>query len=123
MKVEAEAHAEEDRRRREEIELRNAADSLAYTAEKTVRESGDKLPADVRGDIEVRVKEVRDALAAGADVDRLRSAMSALSKALQKAGAAVYGGAGAEGPEGAPPEGEGEAPAEEGTVEGEYREV
>jgi molecular chaperone DnaK len=49
MKTEAESHAEEDRQRREEIELRNQADSLAYTAEKTVREAGDKLPADVRG--------------------------------------------------------------------------
>jgi len=122
MKQEADAHGEEDRRRREEIEVRNAADSLAYTAEKTVREAGDKLAADVRSDIEARVKDVRDALAAGADSDRLRAAMTALSEALQKAGAAVYGSEGA--PEAAPPpEGEGEAPAEEGTVEGEYREV
>lgn len=130
MKTDAEAHAEEDRGRREEIELRNQADSLAYTAEKTVREAGDKIPADVRGDIEARVKDVRDALAAQPDVDRVRTAVSALSEALQKAGAAVYGQPGAEGPEAGPPpegeaaaEGEGEAPAEEGTVEGEYREV
>ncbi|TET98909.1 MAG: molecular chaperone DnaK, partial [Dehalococcoidia bacterium] len=54
MKKDAEAHAEEDRHRREEIELRNQADSLAYTAEKTVREAGDKIPADVRGDLEAR---------------------------------------------------------------------
>ncbi|MDP2674259.1 MAG: molecular chaperone DnaK [Dehalococcoidia bacterium] len=125
MKTDAEAHAEEDRRRREEIELRNQADSLAYTAEKTVRESGDKIPADVRGDIEARVKDVRDALAAQADADRVREALNGLSEALQRAGAAVYGQPGAEGgPEAPPPpEGEGEAPAEEGTVEGEYREV
>lgn len=131
MKTDAEAHAEEDRRRREEIELRNQADSLAYTAEKTVREAGDKIPADVRGEIEARVKDVRDALAAQPDVDRVRTAVTALSEALQKAGAAVYGQPGAEGgPEAGPPpegeaaaEGEGEAPAEEGTVEGEYREV
>ena len=125
MKADAEAHAEEDRRRREEIELRNQADSLAYTAEKTVREAGDKIPADVRTDIEARVKDVRDALAApGVDADRVREALGALSEALQRAGAAVYGQPGAEGgPEAPPPEGEGEAPAEEGTVEGEYREV
>ena len=91
MKADAEAHAEEDRRRREEIELRNQADSLAYTAEKTVRESGDKIPADVRADIEARVKDVRDALAAQADADRVREALNALSEALQRAGAAVYG--------------------------------
>ena len=125
MKTDAEAHAEEDRRRREEIELRNQADSLAYTAEKTVRESGDKIPADVRTDIEARVKDVRDALAAQADADRVREALGALSEALQRAGAAVYGQPGEGGPEAPPPEGEGEgeAPAEEGTVEGEYREV
>ncbi len=130
MKKDAEAHAEEDRHRREEIELRNQADSLAYTAEKTVREAGDKIPADVRGDIEARVKDVRDALAAQADADRIRTAVNALSEALQRAGAAVYGQPGAGGPEAGPPpegeapgEGEGEGPAEEGTVEGEYREV
>ncbi len=130
MKKDAEAHADEDRRRREEIELRNQADSLAYTAEKTVREAGDKIPADVRGDIEARVKEVRDALAAQADTDRVRTAVNALSEALQRAGAAVYGAGAQAGPEAGPPpegeagaEGEGEGPAEEGTVEGEYREV
>jgi molecular chaperone DnaK len=124
MKKDADAHAEDDRRHREEIELRNQADSLAYTAEKTVREAGDKIPADVRGDIEARVKDVRDALAAQADVDRLRTATMALSEALQRAGAAVYGAGAQAGPETAPPpEGEGEGPAEEGTVEGEYREV
>ena len=131
MKKDAEAHAEEDSRRREEIELRNQADSLAYTAEKTVREAGDKIPADVRGDIEARVKDVRDALGAQADADRIRTALNALSEALQRAGAAVYGQPGAGGPEAGPPpeggeapgEGEGEGPAEEGTVEGEYREV
>ena len=131
MKKDAEAHAEEDRRRREEIELRNQADSLAYTAEKTVRESGDKIPADVRGDIEARVKDVRDALAAQADADRMRTATAALSEALQRAGAAVYGAGAQAGAEAGPPpeggeagaEGEGEGPAEEGTVEGEYREV
>jgi len=128
MKKDAEAHAEDDRRRREEIELRNQADSLAYTAEKTVREAGDKIPADVRTDIEARVKDVRDALAAsGGDTERIRTAVAALSEALQKAGSAVYGEPGEGGPGAPPPEGEGEGegeqPAEEGTVEGEYREV
>jgi molecular chaperone DnaK len=127
MKKDAETHAEEDRRRREEIEVRNQADSLAYAAEKTVRESGEKIPADVRTEIEAGIKDVRDALGGQADAERIRTAMTGLSEALQKAGSAVYGGPGAEaGPEAAPPpegEGEGEAPADEGTVEGEYREV
>ncbi len=123
MKKDAEAYGEEDRRRREEVEVRNQADSLAYTAEKTVREAGDKIPADIRSDIEARVKDVRDALSSGASGDVIRGAVTALSEALQKAGSAVYGGPGEE-PEVASPDGtEGEAPAEEGTVEGEYREV
>jgi molecular chaperone DnaK len=129
MKTDAEAHGEEDRQRREEVEVRNQADSLAYTAEKTVREAGDKIPADVRSDIEARVKDVRDALASEAPAETIQAAVTGLTDALQKAGAAVYGGEEG-GPDAAPPPpgAEGEAPpdegaAEEGTVEGEYREV
>jgi len=124
MKKDAEAYAEEDRRRREEVELHNQADTLAYTAEKTVREAGEKIPAEIRSDIEARVKDVRDALAAQAPADTLRTAVTRLSESLQQAGAAVYGQEGGDaGGEAGPPPGEGEAPAEEGTVEGEYREV
>ena len=128
MKTEADSYAEEDRHRREEVAIRNQADSLAYTAEKTIHDAGDKLPADIRADIEARVKDVRDALAAEANADTIRSALAALSESLQKAGAAVYGQGEPGGPEaGPPPEGEapgeGEGPAEEGTVEGEFREV
>jgi len=124
MKKDAEAFGEEDRKRREEVEVRNQADSLAYTAEKTVREAGEKIPADIRADIEARVKDVRDALSANAPAETVRGAVEALSEALQKAGSAVYGQPGEDGAEGAPPpEGEGEGPAEEEAVEGEYREV
>jgi molecular chaperone DnaK len=122
MKKDAESYAAEDSRRREEVEVRNQADSLAYTAEKTVRESGENIPPDVRADIEGRIKDVRDALSADGSAETIRNAMTALSEALQRAGSAVYGQDGT--PEGAPPDGTGEeAPAEEGTVEGEYREV
>src|SRR5574341_112280 len=120
MKRDAEAHAEEDRKRQEDVQMRNTADSLAYTAEKTVREAGDKIPPDIRAEIEAAVKDVRDAVASEAGADAIRSAMTRLTDALQKAGSAVYGAQGEDGPipEGEP---EGEAPAEEGTVEGEYR--
>ncbi|MEO8457815.1 MAG: molecular chaperone DnaK [Chloroflexota bacterium] len=125
MKRDAETYADEDRKRQEDVQIRNTADSLAYTAEKTVRESGEKIPGDVRTEIEAGVKEVRDALAnESSSTQAIRDAAERLTAALQKAGAAVYGeGAGADGaaPNGAAPEGE--APAEEGTVEGEYREV
>ncbi len=122
MKKEAEAYAEEDRRRREEVEMRNAADSLAYTAEKTLREAGEKIPADIRADIEARVKDVRDALSSNAPAATVRTAMDRLSEALQRAGSDVYGAAAGAGPE-AGAAAEPESPAGEGTVEGEYREV
>jgi molecular chaperone DnaK len=128
MKRDAEAHADEDRRRQEEVQIRNTADSLAYTAEKTVRESGEKIPADVRAEIESAIKDVRDALASeSASADSIRAGVERLSAALQKAGSAVYGQPGADGGPGFGPEGgpapEQDLPTEEGTVEGEYREV
>jgi molecular chaperone DnaK len=128
MKRDAEAHAEEDRRKQEEVQIRNTADSLAYTAEKTVQEAGDKIPADVRTEIETEVRQIRENLANDASPDTLQGNVQRLTEALQKAGSAVYSQPGADGaPEGFGPEGEappeGEGPAEEGTVEGEYREV
>jgi molecular chaperone DnaK len=127
LRREAELYAEEDRRRREDIELRNQADSMAYMAEKTLREQGDKVPAELKGEVEARVKAVRDALQ-GSDTEAVRRAVGELSDTMQKIGAAVYGQAGGPPPgaEGAEGEGGPEAPAggpEEGTVEGEYREV
>ncbi|HZP27304.1 MAG TPA: molecular chaperone DnaK, partial [Dehalococcoidia bacterium] len=117
MKRDAELHAEEDKRHRDDIELRNQADTLAYSAEKTVREAGENIPAEIRSDIEDNVRKVREALD-GEDDGAVRTAMNNLSEALQRAGSAVYGQPGPE------PEVEGEErPGEEGTVEGEYREV
>jgi len=121
LRQEAELHAEEDRKRREEIEVRNSADSLAYTAEKTVRENADKIDGALKSEVEGKIAAVRSQLQSG-NTDTIRSAVEELSAAMQQIGQAVYGSqAGAEGaPEGAPA---GEGPAEEGTVEGEYREV
>jgi len=115
MRQEAERHAGEDSRRKEEVETRNAADSLAYTAEKTLREHGDKLPADVKQEIESKTAGLRTALQ-GQDVSAIKSSMQALSDSIQKAGAAVYGQPG----QGAP--GGTEEPHED-TVDGEFREV
>jgi len=121
LQKEAELHADEDRRRREEIETRNMADSMAYNAEKILREQADKVPADLRSEVEGKVAALRSALQSGT-VDQIRSAMTELSESMQKIGAAAYGQAG---PEAAPPGAEGgePSPPEEGTVEGEFREV
>jgi len=122
MQREGEMHAAEDTRRREEIETRNAADTLAYTAEKTLREQKDKIPSDLNQEVESKVQAVRSALQ-GTDTDAIRQAAQELSETMQKIGAAVYG-------QQPPPPG-GEAPGEEtppgkeeeGTVEGEFHEV
>jgi molecular chaperone DnaK len=133
MQREAEQHAAEDAKRREEVEARNMADTLAYTAEKTLREQKDKIPAELNEEVEGKVKAVKDALQ-GTDVDAIRQATQELNEAMQKIGAAIY----KEQPppsEGEPPqpekeEGEGggagggeEGGGEEGTVEGEFKEV
>ena len=127
MKREAEQHSAEDAKRREEIEVRNSADSLAYTAEKTLRDYKDKIPADVNQEIESKIASVKSALQ-GQDIDSIRNAVQELSQAMQKVGASVYQEPGQpppseEGPGGEEPGGEEPGGGEEGTVEGEFREV
>jgi len=65
MVRDAESHADEDRRRREEIELRNTADSMVYTAEKTLTEYGDKIPSDVKDEVQGKIAAVRSAMQSG----------------------------------------------------------
>jgi molecular chaperone DnaK len=134
MVREAEAHADEDKRRRDLIEARNMADSLAYNAEKTLRDLGEQVPAEIKSDVEAKVTAVRDALATE-DTDRIKSTTDELSTAMQQIGQAMYAQqqatAGTRGPgfdnmtgNGATePGAEGSATADEGTVEGEFREV
>jgi len=119
MQREAEAHAAEDAKRREEVEARNAADTLAYTAEKTLRDQKDKIPSDLNQEVEGKIAAVRSALQ-GTDITAIRRAMQELSDAMQKIGAAVY-------KQQPPPPGAepppGKEGGEEGTVEGEFREI
>jgi len=126
MQAEAQQHASEDTKRKEEAEARNTADTMAYNVEKVLRESGDKVPAELKSEVEGKVAAVRSALQ-GKDVDRIKSTMKELSDSMQKLGAAVYQqpGAGPSGPGGGPTGGPGgqKPPEEEGTVEGEFREV
>jgi len=122
MTREAEQHASEDVQRKEEIEVRNNADSLAYTAEKTLRDHGDKLAKDVKQDVDGKIAAVKTALQ-GQDVNAIRNAMQELSQAMQKVGESVY-----QQPGEPPPADQGtgeQAPdgGDEGTVEGEFREV
>jgi molecular chaperone DnaK len=116
---EAERHAQEDRQRKEEIETRNRADSLAYQAERTLREMGDKISTSLRNEIEGKIKDVRDALSSN-DFTHLRRASEALERSMQRIGEEVYhqpGAAAGAGPSGNP------SNSEPDTVEGEFREV
>jgi molecular chaperone DnaK len=117
MRREAEQHAADDAKRKEEVEIRNSADSLAYTAEKTLRDYKDKIPADVKKDIDDKIASVKASLQ-GKDVNAIRNATQELSQAMQKVGASVYQQPGQQ-----PPSGEKPGGGEEGTVEGEFREV
>ena len=113
MKREAEAHAEEDKNKRELIEARNLADTLIYTTEKTLREVGDKISQDSKKEIEEKIdalKKVKDS----DNLDEIKSKTSELSSAIQKVGAELYKATGGQ----KPPE-EGEGPKAE---EGEYKE-
>jgi len=89
MRKDAEAHAEEDKKRKDLIEARNHADNTAYAAEKALKEFEGKVPEDVKADIEVKVAEVKKA-AEGEDVEAMKAATDALGEAIQKIGASVY---------------------------------
>jgi len=117
MQREAQTYSAEDAKRREEVELRNTADTLAYTAEKTLRDNKDKIPEDLHKEVEEKVGAVRSVLQ-GTDIEAVRRASQELSDAMQKVGQAVYQQQPPPGAE--PPPGGGD---DEGTVEGEFREV
>ena len=89
MRKDAEAHAEDDRRKKELIEVRNNADNTVYAAEKALREFGDKVPADVKADIEAKSAEVKQ-VAQTEDVQAISAAIQKLGEAIQKIGASVY---------------------------------
>ncbi len=126
MRREAEMHAAEDTQRREQVEARNTADTMAYTAEKTLRDNKDKIPADLNKEVEDKVAAVRSALQ-GNDVNAIKQATQALSETMQKIGAAIYQQQQQQPPPPPPPGSEPPPPGgkgpEEGTVEGEFREV
>ncbi len=131
MQKEAEGHASEDVRRKEEVEVKNNADNMAYTAEKTLRENKEKVPEEMAKEVEEKVAAVREALK-GSDVEAIKKVSEELNGAMQKLGSTVYSQQQQSGAEQTPPPEGGEVPPEgkdeskdegEGTVEGEFREV
>ena len=89
LKKEAAEHASEDQKKKELIEARNQAESLAYTAEKSLKDAGDKVPADVRTNIEEKIKNVREVRDKD-DTAAIQTAMNELSQEIQKIGQSMY---------------------------------
>jgi molecular chaperone DnaK len=126
MVQEAQQYAEEDKRKRAEVETRNQADSLINTAEKLLSEVGDKAPEELKQDVESKVATLRSAIQQN-DVAQMQTGMNDLNVALQSLGQAVYSQTEAGPQAGTPPDDPGEGPQGDqppgGTVEGEYREL
>lgn len=126
MVRDAEEHAEEDRKQRERVEIRNAAENAAFAAEKLIEDNADKIPAEMKTEIEGKIAAVRSAMAED-DPDKVKSTMDDLNTALQTVGQVVYGQDGAQASASDAPNPSSGSSADgdddERTVEGEFREV
>ncbi|MFF0493789.1 molecular chaperone DnaK [Nocardia sp. NPDC004068] len=96
MVKDAEAHAEEDRKRREEAETRNQAETLVHQTEKFISENEDKVPADIKGKVEAAISDANEALK-GTDIAAIKSAVEKLATESQALGQAIYESSAAEG--------------------------
>jgi len=101
MMKDAEAHADEDKKRREEAETRNLAESLQYQTEKFLAENGDKIPAEKKDELGEALTDLRSALG-GSDIDAIKSAQEKVARVSQEVGGALYAQNAEAGAEGAP---------------------
>jgi molecular chaperone DnaK len=122
MMREAEAHSDEDRRKKEEIELRNQGDQAVYAAEKFVAENADKIPADVRGGLDVAIAGIKGALEKG-DAEGIKKGLADLTAAQHKAAEAMYrtaaAGSGSSNAPGSEPPGAGSETSKDGVIDAE----
>jgi len=120
---EGEAHAAEDRAKREEVELRNQADHMIHQAEKVMKDNDEKIPADVKTEVTAKLESLKTA-AKGSDTNALKREMDEFNEALQKIGQHIYQQAGAAAPAGsAAGSGSGEGDKKDDVVDADYREV
>ncbi len=119
MKQEAEAHASEDRKRRETVDARNEADTLIAVSEKTLTDAGDKAKPEDKTAVEEAIKELKE-IKDNDDVDAIKAKIQSLSEAIQKVGASMYETPSAEGGAQQP---QGEAGSDEKPVDADYKEV
>ncbi|MBV9120018.1 MAG: molecular chaperone DnaK [Chloroflexi bacterium] len=125
MVKDAEQYAAEDAKRKEEVEVRNNADSLTYQAEKLLKDFGDKVPAEDKTAVEGKIQDVRSALGTD-DLERIKTEVTSLTETMHAVSQKMYAQAGASTEP--PPNGEHQEEAEakshdENTVEGEFKEV
>jgi molecular chaperone DnaK len=128
MVKDAEAHSSEDRKKREEVETRNQADQMVYQAEKILKENEDKIPQDLKTEVEGKLSALKEA-SKGSDSAAIKKAMDDFNESLQKIGQHIYaqaggasaGGAGQTSDGGQP--GAGKEAGEGEVVDAEYREV
>ena len=118
MVDEARQYEADDQRRRSEVDTRNQADQLVYQTEKMLNDNADKVPQDLRAEVQTKIDSLRAASASG-NVTEMQNGINELNTVLQRLGEAVYSQSAAPGPDG-PTDG---PPEDDGTVEGEYREV
>jgi len=105
MRREAEEHTEDDKKRAEEVEVRNQADQLAYAVEKSLSDLGEKVPQEKRGQIEDQIRRLREKLSQNASTDEIKTALDELSKASQELAEQAYKQASASGDTTTPPPG------------------
>lgn len=110
MKKDAEAHAEEDQKRKESIEVKNMAETMVYTTEKMMKEAGDKVSAEDKKDVEEKLEALKDALKKE-DIELIKSMADTLANSAQKIGAAMYQ---QQNQQQSPPEQQEQAPPETG---------
>jgi molecular chaperone DnaK len=124
MVKEAEAHASEDRAKREEVELRNQADHMIHQAEKIIKDNEARIPEDVKSEVNTKLEALKTA-AKGSDTKDLQRKMDDFNESLQKIGQHIYQQAGASAPTDGPNDGSepGEKKKEEDVVDADYREV
>ena len=89
MKRDAETHSAQDHKKREVIEIKNQADALVYSAEKALRDGGDKVPADIKSEVEAKISELKNTKE-GADAEEIKKKTEDLSRTLSKIGEALY---------------------------------
>jgi molecular chaperone DnaK len=131
MVKDAEAHAEEDKRRRELVEAKNGADALIHTTERTLQESGDKISAEDKASVESAIQALKDVVG-GEDAAAIKQKTEALAQASMRIGEALYkasqaeqqgGGAGGAGPSGAAGGGPSHGAGEDKVVDADFEEV